>query len=100
MTNVSVAGCGAVESSTMTPPAAVAEKADTMTEVRPAMLRKIEKAGADLAAARKQWHKATEAAAKVAVQAVEAGVSEVELARMLGVDRARTLRRWLGKPYK
>jgi len=68
--------------------------------LRPAMVRKIEKAAADLAAARKQWNKATEAAAKVAVQAAEAGVSEVDLARMLGVDRARTLRRWLGKPYK
>jgi hypothetical protein len=68
--------------------------------LRPAMVRKIEKAADDLAVARKQWNKATEAAAKVAVLAAEAGVSEVDLARMLGVDRARTLRRWLGKPYK
>lgn len=69
-----------------------------MADVTPAMRRRVEKAAADLVAARKQWTKATEAAAKVANAAHEAGMNEVELARELGVDRARTLRRWLGKP--
>lgn len=69
-----------------------------MENVKPALRRKIEKAAADLLAARKQWRKATDYAAKIAVEASEAGVSEVELARALGVDRARTLRRWVGKP--
>jgi transposase-like protein len=33
-----------------------------------------------------------------AIEAVEDdGMTEVEVARALGVDRARTLRRWLGK---
>lgn len=50
-----------------------------------------------LAAARAEWNAATEAAAGIARQAHENGVTEVELARALGVDRARTLRRWLGK---
>jgi transposase-like protein len=37
------------------------------------------------------------AAKKAAIAAVANGTSEVEVARALGVDRARTLRRWLGK---
>lgn len=65
--------------------------------VRPALQRKIDKAAAELAAARKEWTRATNAAARVANEANAAGVTEVDLARMLGVDRARTLRRWLGK---
>ena len=40
---------------------------------------------------------ATAAARTIAVLAVEDGATEVDLARYLGVDRARTLRRWLGK---
>lgn len=66
-------------------------------DVTPALRRRIDKAAANLAAARKQWEKATSAAAEVAVAANDAGMTEVELARRLGVDRARTLRRWLGK---
>ena len=31
------------------------------------------------------------------VRAHDAGATEVEIAKLLGVDRARTLRRWLGK---
>lgn len=70
---------------------------DPIMAVTPAMRRKVEKAGADLAAARTQWQKSTSAAAKIAVQAHDAGMTEVELAAILGVDRARTVRRWLGK---
>lgn len=73
-------------------------KKETMSDnIKPAVRRKVDKAAADLLAARKGWNKATAYAAKVAVEAHEAGMSEVELARVLGVDRARTLRRWLGK---
>jgi hypothetical protein len=36
-------------------------------------------------------------AQEAAEQAVADGMTEVEVARMLGVDRSRTLRRWLGK---
>ena len=32
-----------------------------------------------------------------AQRAHDAGATEVEIAKLLGVDRARTLRRWLGK---
>ena len=35
--------------------------------------------------------------AHVETRAAEDGVTEVELARRIGVDRANTLRRWLGK---
>lgn len=70
---------------------------DPTVPVTPAMRRKVEKAGADLAAARKQWQKSTAAAAEVALEAHDAGMTEVELAALLGVDRARTVRRWLGK---
>jgi DNA-binding CsgD family transcriptional regulator len=36
-------------------------------------------------------------AQKAATRAIAEGMSEVEVARALGVDRSRTLRRWLGK---
>jgi hypothetical protein len=58
---------------------------------------RIAAAAAELAAARLRLDKAKAEAIKVANAAHKAGVSEVELAKMLGVDRARTLRRWLGK---
>jgi len=50
-----------------------------------------------LAVARQQLDEATEQARRVAIAAIADGRSEVEIARALGVDRARTLRRWLGK---
>jgi transposase-like protein len=58
----------------------------------------------DLAEVGKQLHQcrsqlggATRIAKEAAIQAVSEGYSEVAVARALGVDRARTLRRWLGK---
>ncbi len=50
-----------------------------------------------LQSARANLAEATDYARQIAVLAHEDGMSEVELARALGVDRARTLRRWLGK---
>jgi uncharacterized protein involved in exopolysaccharide biosynthesis len=35
--------------------------------------------------------------AALARRGADAGMTEVEMAEALGVDRARTLRRWLGK---
>ncbi len=35
--------------------------------------------------------------AALAQQGAASGFSELEMAKLLGVDRARTLRRWLGK---
>lgn len=62
-----------------------------------AMRRKVDRAGADLAAATKARKRAVDAAKRVAAAAHAAGMTEVELADRLGVDRARTMRRWLGK---
>ena len=53
--------------------------------------------GQELMRARAKVLDATAAARMVATLASEDGVSEVELAHDLGVDRARTIRRWLGK---
>lgn len=58
---------------------------------------RIAQAAETLAAARAAWNQAVEGAKSVAIEAHQAGVTEVELAQQLGVDRARTLRRWLGK---
>lgn len=59
--------------------------------------RRLAEAACSLATARQNWTDATEHAAQVAREAAAAGMNEVRLARLLGVDRSRTLRRWLGK---
>lgn len=51
----------------------------------------------DLKDLRINLSRATAAATRFARKAYAAGATEVELARLLGVDRARTIRRWLGK---
>jgi predicted transcriptional regulator len=53
--------------------------------------------GTELALARAVLAAQTELAKAAAVAAAEAGVSEREIARQLGVARSRTVRRWLGK---
>jgi hypothetical protein len=60
----------------------------------PANLAKI---GQQLKAANQRRAKVIESAKEAAIEAVGDGMSEVEVARALGVDRPRTLRRWLGK---
>lgn len=61
------------------------------------MRRRMEKAGRDLAAANAARQAALEVAKKAAQDAYSEGMSEGELARLFGIDRARTIRRWLGK---
>ncbi len=61
------------------------------------MRRRMEKAGAALQAANAERQAALEIARNVAQQAYAEGMTEVELARLFDVDRARTIRRWLGK---
>ena len=65
--------------------------------VTDALRAKVAAAGAALADANTARDTAVATATKVAQQAHKAGMSEVELAALLGVDRARTVRRWLGK---
>jgi len=52
--------------------------------------RKLSKVNAERAAI-------VNGAREFALSAHAAGMTEVELAALLGVDRARTIRRWLGK---
>lgn len=54
-------------------------------------------AGAEVAATTAARAKAVEAAQVLARRASKDGMTDVELAQLLGVDRARTIRRWLGK---
>lgn len=54
-------------------------------------------AGHAITVARRQWTEATAAAAQIARMAHEDGASEAELARIIGVTRAKTMRRWLRK---
>ena len=58
---------------------------------------RITLAAENLTAARAAWRQSVDEAKTVAIEAHEAGYTEVELAHLLGVDRARTLRRWIGK---
>ena len=57
----------------------------------------LAEAAAELAAARSRLAQAKTKAIKAAKIAHKAGMTEVDIASQLGVDRARTLRRWLGK---
>lgn len=68
-----------------------------MVAVTDALRAKVARAGAKLNAATAARVAAVKSAKKVATDAHEAGMSDSELAQLLGVDRARTIRRWLGK---
>lgn len=57
----------------------------------------LHKIGRQLKAVNQRRAEVITAAKEAAIAAVANGTSEVEVARALGVDRARTLRRWLGK---
>jgi hypothetical protein len=57
----------------------------------------LTKIGKQLKAVNQRRSEIITAAQDAAIEAVAGGMSEVEVARALGVDRARTLRRWLGK---
>ena len=68
-----------------------------MTDISPELRRQIAKAAARHAAAKAQRQVIADELAAVAREAIDAGMTERELAAALGVDRARTLRRMLGK---
>jgi hypothetical protein len=53
--------------------------------------------GIALREARDQLNRVVKEARRIAIRAYQAGMTEVDLARELGVDRAKTIRRWLGK---
>lgn len=57
----------------------------------------VEAAGAEFHAAFKARQQAADKAKRVAARALKAGMSQAEIAELMGVDRARTIRRWLGK---
>jgi hypothetical protein len=57
----------------------------------------LAKAHADLVKARLMLESATRNARIAALAAAADGVPDAVIARKLGVDRARTVRRWLGK---
>jgi len=68
-----------------------------MTDIDPNLRRNIAKIAAKHAAAKEQRQVIADELAAVAREAIDAGMTERDLAAALGVDRARTLRRLLGK---
>lgn len=56
----------------------------------------VEAAGADYQAATAARNAAIANAKRIALRAHKAGMPQSEIADMMGVDRARTIRRWLG----
>ena len=56
-----------------------------------------EQVAADYQAADAARDRAVQAAKKMANRLYLAGMPDAEIARLFGVDRARTVRRWLGK---
>lgn len=68
---------------------------DTMP-VTDKLRAEVEAAGADFHAAFAARQAAAEHAKKVARRALKAGMTQAEIADLMGVDRARTIRRWLG----
>lgn len=59
-------------------------------------MNRLTKAARDLTKARDTLAKAMEFAAEVAIEAHAEGMTEVQLAQHLGVNRM-TIRKWLGK---
>jgi hypothetical protein len=71
---------------------------DNMANTMPtSVIAALRAVGMDLFMARQGLAVQTEIARQAARAAAEAGVSEVAIARELGVARSRTVRRWLGK---
>jgi DNA-directed RNA polymerase specialized sigma subunit len=56
----------------------------------------LEAAGAEFRAAFEARQQAAERAKRIAQRALKAGMTQAEIADLMGVDRARTIRRWLG----
>lgn len=55
----------------------------------------LEAAGVEFRAAYEARQAAAAKAKRVAQRALKAGMSQAEIARTMGVDKARTVRRWL-----
>ena len=68
-----------------------------VTDISADLRRRIAKVAARHAAAKAQRQVIADELAAVAREAIDAGMTERDLAAALGVDRARTLRRMLGK---
>lgn len=64
---------------------------------RAALAVELRRLGADLRRANRRRSIVIGTAKSRAREAHALGFTEVELARLLGVDRAKTVRRWLGK---
>lgn len=64
--------------------------------VTDALRARVAQAGAEVAAATAARDKAVETAKRIALKAHKAGMPQAEIAALMGVDRARTVRRWLG----
>lgn len=60
-------------------------------------MKRLEEIGRKIRAHRERHTWLMSIARDAAKEAIASGATEVEVARALGVDRARTLRRWLGK---
>jgi hypothetical protein len=61
------------------------------------LIADVHDVGIALREARDQVNRVIAEARRIAIRAYQAGMTEVDLARELGVDRAKTIRRWLGK---
>lgn len=70
---------------------------ETTMTVSKKLREQVAAAGAEFAAVNQQRAKTVAACKKLALRAHAAGMPETELAELFGVDRARTIRRWLGK---
>jgi len=71
------------------------EESTTVT-VTDKLRAEVEAAGAEYQAADAARKTAIEHAKRVARKALNAGMPQAEIADLMGVDRARTIRRWLG----
>ena len=59
--------------------------------------QRLRQAGKKLGTATERRAAIVDECRQLAIDMHAAGMTEVELASLLGVDRARTIRRWLGK---
>jgi hypothetical protein len=70
---------------------------ERLTEELDELVADLRDVGIALREARDQLNRVIAEARRIAIRAYQAGMTEVDLARELGVDRAKTIRRWLGK---
>jgi len=69
---------------------------DTAT-ITDAQRQRLRQAGKKLTTATERRAAIVDECRQLAVDMHAAGMTQVELANLLGIDRARTIRRWLGK---